>query len=126
MKKLFAIIAILAFAVTAVSARDKIYRDASVLPALAQQTLKKGFPKAQVNRVKVDEGLFGGKDYEVILNNGAEIEFNKEGEWEEVDCGHRAVPAIFVLKPISNYIKSNHRNLQIVKIEKRITNTRPS
>ncbi len=118
MKKLLALISVVLLSVATMSARDKVYRDASVLPAQAQQTLKKNFPKASVNRVVVDQNLFGTKDYEVVLSNGAEIEFNKDGEWKEVDCGHQAVPQGFVLAPIRTYIQKNHKNKSIVKIDK--------
>ena len=120
MKKILAMIAValgLAIA-TPAAARDKVYHTADALPAAAQQTLKKNFPKAAVNRVKVDSNMFGAKDYEVVLSNGAEIEFKKDGEWKEVDCGHSAVPAGFVPNAIRNYINKNHQGGVIVKIEK--------
>lgn len=105
-------------AVTSASARDKVYRDAGVLPQQAQQTLKKNFPKATVNRIVADHSVFGVKDYEVILNDGTEIEFNKEGEWKEVDCGHRAVPQEFVINPIRSFLQKNHKGKTVVKIDK--------
>ena len=89
MKKIALALIALLMAVLPVAARDKVYRDSSVLPAAARATLTKAFPKAKVNRVKVDKGVFGKCDYEVVLSNGAEIEFNSKGEWKEVDCGHQ-------------------------------------
>ncbi len=117
-RKIFALFAIVILAVAGASARDKVYRDASVLPQQAQLTLKKAFPKASVNRVKVDQDLLGVKDYEVVLNNGTEIEFSKTGEWKEVDCGHKAIPQLFVMKSIRDFIFKNHKGRSVVKIEK--------
>lgn len=103
---------------TSAVAKDKIYHSADVLPATAQKTLKSAFPKAAVNRVKVDESLFGNKEYEVILSNGTEIEFNKEGDWKEVDCGRSAVPAAFIPAAIRTYVKTNHKGCSVIKIDK--------
>lgn len=113
MKKIALALIALLMAVLPVAARDKVYRDSSVLPAAARATLTKAFPKAKVNRVKVDKGVFGKCDYEVVLSNGAEIEFNSKGEWKEVDCGHQAV-----MKQIRQYISSNYKGAKIVQIEK--------
>jgi len=117
-KKIFALITIVLLSVSSVTARDKVYRNASVLPQQAQQTLKKAFPKATVNRVKVDHNLLGVNDYEVVLNNGTEIEFTKNGEWKEVDCGHQAVPQTFIINPIKTFISKNHKGRTVVKIDK--------
>lgn len=118
MKKFIALLILTAIVILPACARDKIYRSADVLPTAAQQTLKKNFPKAEINRVKIDTGVFGGKDYEVVLDNGSEIEFNKDGEWTEVDCGHKRVPDGFILQSIKEYIKTNHKKTWVVKIEK--------
>lgn len=118
MKKLITIVMLLVMGVCGMSARDKVYRDAGVLPAKAQATLKNNFSKAAVNRVKVDKNLLGKCDYEVILNNGFEVEFNDDGEWTEVDGGHKSVPAAFVLPAIRKYVASNCKGASIVRIDK--------
>lgn len=118
MKKLIAILMVAMMAILPAAARDKVYHSSSVLPATAQQTIKANFPKATVNRVKVDSNVWGQKDYEVVLSNGAEIDFDKEGNWKEVDCGHSAVPGGFVIAQIKNYVEKNHKGQAIVKIDK--------
>lgn len=118
MKKLILLLSIVLLSVTSVMARDKVYRDASILPKQAQQTLKKAFPGTKVNRIKVDDNLLGRSDYEVVLDNGTEIEFTKNGEWKEVDCGHRAVPQTFIINPIKTFIKKNHKGSSVIKIDK--------
>ena len=105
-------------AVLPLAARDEVYHSADVLPQNAQQTLRKAFPKSQVTRVKVDKSILGSKEYEVILNNGTEIEFDNEGDWKEVDCGRQAVPAMFVLKSIQNYVRNNYKGQAIIKVDK--------
>lgn len=118
MKKFFALFAALLMAATALSARDKVYRNTSVLPQAARQVIAAAFPKTGVSHVKVDERTFGGNEYEVIFTDGSEIEFNSKGEWTDVDGGVREVPSYFVLKPIAKYIKTNFKGAKIFKIEK--------
>lgn len=118
MKKLLALMAAIMLAILPMSAKDEVYHSANVLPQTAQQTLKKAFPKAQVTRVKVDKSIFGNKEYEVILNNGTEIEFDNNGDWKEVDCGLKAVPEVFVLKSIRTYVNGNFKGQAITKIDK--------
>lgn len=102
--------------VTAASARGKVSRDVNDLPKEAQITLSRHFPKAGVSHIKIEKHTFGGTEYDVILVNGAEIEFDSEGKWTEIDCGHEAVPAELILKPIRNYVAKNYKGLKIVKI----------
>ena len=118
MKRIFVIITLgIAMALPCI-ARDKVYHSADALPAAAQQTMKKSFPKARVSRVKVDSNALGIKDYEVILTNGTEIEFDKNGAWTEIDCGYQAVPDMFLLEPIRTYVKKNYKNAFVIKVEK--------
>lgn len=118
MKKFLTLLTLLCVSALSMSARDRVYRDAKALPAQAQETLRKAFPKSEVNRVKVDENMFGYRDYEVVLADGVEIEFDKDGDWTEVDCGHRAVPELFVIAPIRQFVKANHGKAVVVKVDK--------
>ncbi len=101
---------------TAASARGKVSRDVNDLPKEAQITLSRHFPKAGVSHIKIEKHTFGGTEYDVILVNGFEIEFDSEGKWTEIDCGHEAVPAELILKPIRDYVAKNYKGLKIVKI----------
>lgn len=118
MKKLISLLAVILLAIGQLSAKDLVYRTTEPLPAAAKSSLKTNFPKTGVSHVKVDKHVFGGADYEVILVDGTEIEFNSDGEWKEVDCGQKAVPSGYVLKPISNYVSKYYKGQKIVKIDK--------
>lgn len=122
MKKILALLLTIAVCSITAAARDTISRNVADLPAKAQQTLSKNFPKQGVNHIKIDRKTFGGADYDVILNNGTEIDFNSDGEWTEVDCGKSAVPSGFVIKPIADYVKKNYPKQKIVTIEKNRNN----
>lgn len=117
MKKLVLLIMIVFAAVSAASARDNYYRDASVLPVAAQTQLKKAF-KARVNLVKVDKSLGRVNEYEVVLADGTEIEFDRAGNWKSVEVGKGAeVPSAIVPEAIRKYVKKT-QNQKIVGIEK--------
>lgn len=118
MKKFIALLAVILLSIGQISAKDIVYRTTEPLPAAAKKTLKSSFPKTGVSHIKVDKHFFGGADYEVILVDGTEIEFNDNGEWKEVDCGQKAVPSVFVLKPISSYVSKYYKGQKIVKIDK--------
>lgn len=118
MKKIISLMAAMLLVVISASARDRVSRNINDLPEAARTTLTKYFPKQGVNHIKIDDKTFGGADYDVILNNGTEVDFNSDGEWIEVDCGANAVPSGLVLKPISDYVARNFAKQKIVSIEK--------
>lgn len=118
MKKIFSLIVVFLLATIYVSARDRISRNINDLPQAARTTLAKHFPKQGVNHIKIDKKTFGGADYDVVLNNGTEVEFNYDGEWTEIDCGSNSVPAGLIIKPISDYVNRNFDKQKIVSIDK--------
>ncbi len=118
MKKfLLAFAAILGIAVFA-QAKDTYAHDASVLPKAAQTVLAKNC-KAKVSLVKIDKDFGRVSDYEVIMSDGMEISFDRDGNWESVEVNvAKSVPAAFVPAKISNYVKRNQSGQRIVGIEK--------
>ena len=86
------------------------------LPAAAQTFIQKTFPGQTVSYAKID--FDGRKTYEVRLSNGTEVEFDKNGTWDKVDCNYSAVPANLVPANIATYVKSSFPGATIVKIDK--------
>lgn len=117
MKKLIASIALVMMGALTMMARDRVTTNVNELPAVAQATLNKYFAKSKVNHIKIDKKTFGGADYDVVLDNGTEIEFDSNGNWKEIDCGMNKVPDGIILKPISDYVKKNFKGAKIVSIE---------
>lgn len=117
MKKILIILAAVLFTAGAVSARDRVYNSADPLPEAAKTMLKTHFPKLTVNHVKVDKDLTK-TEYEAILSDGTEVDFNKDGEWKAIDRGHKAVPEAVILRPIREYVSSNYPGTAIVEIDK--------
>ena len=86
------------------------------LPAAAKSFIQKTFPGKTITYATIDTD--GRKTYEVHLNNGFEVEFDKNGTWDKVDCNYNAVPAELVPTAIANYVKTNFKGAKIVKIDK--------
>lgn len=114
MKKLLLALAILVTSVAGFA--QKYTRDVNVLPAKAQTFIKNNFKK-DINHIKVENKTFGKKEFDVILNNGTEIEFDHDGNWKSIDCGNSAVPSSVVPVQITNYVNQNYKGQKIVEIE---------
>ncbi len=118
MKKLLFVIVAMCMCVGLAQARDNYSRDASVLPAAAQSTIKTHC-KGKVNLVKIDKTLGRVDEYEVILTDGTEIDFDRNGNWTSVEVGANAsVPSGFVPEGVANYVKQNHKGQRIVGIDR--------
>lgn len=86
------------------------------MPQKAQQFINAHFSERQISYAKLDEGT-----YEVRFADGTEADFNRKGEWDNVDCQRNAVPAsIISLMPaaIQEYVQNNFAGAFIVAIDK--------
>ena len=100
---------------TLISCSDRII-PSEKLPAAAQSFLKEYFPDSPISYVKKEADLT--PTYEVVLQNGTEIEFNKKGQWDNIDCKRLAVPAALIPAAISEYVNANFPGQSIVKIDR--------
>ena len=116
MKKLF-LLCLCLFSLSLVSwaGHDKPIQ-VSELPKKAQEFLQSHFAGQSVALAKVDKELMH-HSYEVIFDNGNEVEFNKKGEWTSVDCKQSQVPAALVPKRIQEYVGKHYPKAKIRKIE---------
>ena len=109
---------IMALAVSGISAKDTYAHDASVLPEAARSVISKNF-KAGVSVVKIDKEFGRISEYEVILTDGSEITFDRNGNWDNVETSRtRSVPDGFIPKNIRDDVKKNHAGTKIVGIDK--------
>ncbi|MDE6410315.1 MAG: PepSY-like domain-containing protein [Muribaculaceae bacterium] len=116
-KVLFALIAIIGLSTTAM-AGDKYAHDASVLPKGAQTTLSKNF-KSKVSVVKIDKDFGRISEYEVVMTDGTEITFDRDGNWKDVEVNvSKSVPAAFIPAGVTSYVKANQKGQRVVGIEK--------
>ena len=61
-------------------------------------------------------------DYETVLENGTEINYNSMGEWEEINFKWNPIPQSFLSelpKKIINFIEENYPDETIHKIERK-------
>ena len=87
------------------------------LPAAAMAFIQENFPGEGVMFAKKDFDN-GRRQFEVHLNNGVQLEFDKKGNWDKVDCKFSAVPANLIPATIADYVKAHFAGNKIVKIDK--------
>lgn len=95
---------------------DDIYVKAKDLPVMAQSFIAKTFPGKKIVRAEKDSELLK-TNYEVLLNNGTELEFGPKGAWKKIKCKPNAVPESTVPAAIGKYVKQNFPQEKIVEIE---------
>lgn len=116
MKKIVVLfVSMLVLATTASAGNDKPIQ-VSQLPQTAQQFIKKYFGDRKVAFAKEESDF--RKSYEIAFKNGDKIEFDRKGEWTDIDCKYSAVPAGIVPAQIVAYIAENYPDSQVVQIEK--------
>ena len=86
------------------------------LPAKAQTFVETYFKSQKVILVTQDDELLN-KNYDISFSNGDKVEFDKNGNWTEVNC-KAGVPEAIVPETIRNYVKTNFPEERIVQIEK--------
>lgn len=87
------------------------------MPKAAQNFVKAHFANQSVAVAKMETD-FLDKTYDVIFTNGDKVEFDKKGNWTNVDCEHTQVPAEIIPVAIQQYVSKNYPDAKVVKIEK--------
>jgi len=90
---------------------------AAELPATAQEMIKEHFAGGTIMAATREKGAISSR-YEVTLQGGTEIEFDRRGRWTEVDCKSQAVPSGIVPGKISDYVRQQHAGQKITQIER--------
>lgn len=105
---------LLLFIAVTVSAQKKI--EASDLPPASINFIREYFPNATVDKAKKD-AEHGEKGFEVILSDGTELEFWKDGKYREVDGKKKPIPTGFIDRKIVDYVTKNYPNNKITHID---------
>lgn len=87
------------------------------LPQSAQQFIKTHFGDSKVAIAKMETDWFD-KSYDIIFTDGNKLEFDKQGNWKEINCKYSAVPASVVPQQIQKYVAENYPGAQVLKIER--------
>lgn len=119
MKKLAMILAGAVLSVAALPALAGNDRPISLgeLPAASQQFVRNHFQNVKVSYAKVDGGVMD-KDYTVVFVDGSKVEFNKNGEWKEVESKFGMVPEAIVPPQIGSYVAAHFEGRRITDIER--------
>ncbi len=104
-------------------ADEVITQDPNRLPLTARNFINQYFTNPQYSYIKVDDGFLEARTYEVRLGDDTEIDFDKNGDWESVDCQKKSVPEALVPQYVKNYVKNNFSGEKITKIEREGTHT---
>lgn len=86
------------------------------LPQVSRTFLQTHFKGEEVRLVEEDND-----SYDVYLINGFKIEFNRNGEWDDIDGGTKAIPeTILALLPdgIVAYVSENYADKHITEVNK--------
>ncbi len=110
--KLLLVSLILSFVSTNMYA-DGIMIPVEQLPQAAKSFVQKNFPNNTI--IYAEKEMFS---YEARLDDGTEIDFDRKGNWDKVDCKLNAVPSAIIPAPILNYVQKTFPNAEIVKIDK--------
>ncbi|MFI3292376.1 MAG: PepSY-like domain-containing protein [Rikenellaceae bacterium] len=116
MKKLLFATLSLVLSIASIEAQERIIEQ-SQLPKAAQSFLSTYYPSDKVSVATVERDGFD-KDYSVLLVNGVKIEFDKNGDWMDVDCNKNYVPEPIVPTNIAKEVESRFPSCKIVKIER--------
>ena len=114
MKKLMTILTALVLTVSLhMSADNDRVITFDQLPAQAQILLKQHFADKVPLIVTVD-----WDDYKVIYSSGEKIEFDKKGNWKELDCKSSKVPSALIPEQIRASVKKTFPGASVIKLDR--------
>lgn len=119
MKKILSLLMLAIIAVQFSFASDVITKDMNTLPLTARNFINHHFTKPQVAHIKIDKEMLQAAKYEVVLTDGTEIDFDSEGNWEEVSAKKGKLPASVVPGFAASYLKAhNFTSEGVTKVER--------
>ncbi|MBQ4083126.1 MAG: PepSY-like domain-containing protein [Bacteroidaceae bacterium] len=91
--------------------------DRSQLPEKAQNFLTTYFPEAKISLARKEFDVME-LSYDVIFTDGIKVEFDRKGNWTEVDCLTHPIPSGIVPESINKVISTHYPEAKITKIER--------
>lgn len=114
MKKAIFLMTFIGLFMTSCSAQEKVISFAE-LPATAKTFIADYFSNETTSYVMQDGYP---TEYKVVFTSGTKIEFDKNGNWTEVDAGKSALPDGIIPQQIKEQIVQRFPDVLICKIEK--------
>ncbi len=87
------------------------------LPAKAQNFIALHFPNLPLTYAGKDMEP-GDMEYEVVLKGGIKIEFDSEGDWEEIKGNGTHLKSSLLPVSVATYLENNYKSQGILKAEK--------
>lgn len=84
------------------------------MPQAAQTFLKQHFSKIVPLIVTAD-----WDDYTIVYETGERIEFDRNGNWKDIECYSSKVPTELVPEQINAYLNRTYPGMFVVKLERR-------
>ena len=118
MKKIMLITAML-FTLSITNAEDKVVTFTQI-PQSAQEFTNANFKGEKIASAQMETSLFGAitDGYKVVFTDGTEIEFDSDGNWEEISAKTSSVPSDLIPEKITKYIKDNFGGSPVVVLKK--------
>ena len=88
----------------------------NALPVKAQTLLSNHFNNQKVMLATIESGVVS-RSYDVVLQNGTKLDFDKKGNLTEIDCKQGIVPMLLIPQAIKNYLEVNYAGQSVKKIE---------
>lgn len=117
MKKLITLFVCLFVLIGLTKADDDKPISFNELPNKSQEFIKQYFAGKDISLTKLEKD-FWDKKYEVVFVNGEKAEFDKNGEWEKIDCKFSVVPDSIVPQTIREQVAKQYPQTKILKIER--------
>ena len=91
--------------------------EAKKLPSMTLNIIKSYYPNAQVVTATREKSKLKN-NYEVSLDNGVDLTFDKDGQWTRVDAHGEAIPTRMVPGKIVMYLSNAEPNGAVTRMEK--------
>ena len=117
MKKMMLFLACVFTLVTTACADNHQPIERNQLPEKAQTFLSTYFPDAKISLARKDIDVME-LSYDVIFTDGSKVEFDRKGNWTEVDCLANPLPSGIVPEAINKVIRAHYPEAQATKIER--------
>lgn len=91
--------------------------DFSKLPKASQQFVQKYFSGISIALIKMESDFFE-KSYEIVFTNGDKVEFDRKGEWTDINCKYTEMPPEVIPAQIREYVAKHYEGVRIQKLER--------
>lgn len=100
-------------------AKETYTSDISALPQPAISFLNDNFKGLNITKIKIETGWFKKTTYDVDLANGVEIEFDKNGNWKDIESKTSNLPLSLLPKQLAEAVNKKVPDAKIESIERK-------